>query len=174
MIRHGEPDWHTYKPLNLKGNGRDLVPLTERGRRQIAEAAADPRLRKAELIVSSPYTRAMQTAAILSRRLNLDIAVEHDLREWQPDLSFEYDSEERMRELRDDYDRCGGVYPAGEPRLWESRAMLLRRLEGVLDRFAEHSSVILAGHGTLFGTLVGRIDIAQGEIVEYRTGADSR
>jgi len=167
LIRHGEPDWHTYKPLNLKGNGRDLVPLTPHGRSQILETAEDPRLGRAELILSSPYTRAMQTAAILSRRLDLDIAVEYDLREWQPDLTFEYNSEERMRELRDDYNRYGGTHPAGERKLWESRDSLLRRIEGVLDRYREYSKVIVAGYGTIFGTLVGRADIAQGEIVEY-------
>lgn len=143
------------------------MPLTSHGRSQILETAEDPRLGRAELILSSPYTRAMQTAAILSRRLDLDIAVEYDLREWQPDLTFEYNSEERMRELRDDYNRYGGTHPAGERKLWESRDSLLRRIEGVLDRYREYSKVIVAGHGTIFGTLVGRADIAQGEIVEY-------
>lgn len=37
------------------------------------------------MILSSPYTRALQTAAILSRELNIDLQVEFDLREWQPD-----------------------------------------------------------------------------------------
>lgn len=143
------------------------MPLTPHGRNQILETAKDPRLGRAELILSSPYTRAMQTAAILSRRLDLDIAVEYDLREWQPDLTFEYDTEERMRELRDDYNRYDGTHPTGEPKLWESRDSLLRRIEGVLDRYREYSNVIVAGHGTIFGTLVGRTDIVQGEIVEY-------
>lgn len=151
------------------------MPLTPHGRNQILETAEDPRLGPAELILSSPYTRAMQTAAILSRRLDLDIAVEYDLREWQPDLTFEYDTEEQMRELRDDYNRYAGTHPIGEQKLWESRESLLRRIEGVLDRYREYSNVIVAGHGTIFGTLVGRTDIAQGEIVEYEdTGNEKR
>ncbi|GGN91129.1 histidine phosphatase family protein [Saccharibacillus kuerlensis] len=174
LIRHGEPDWHTYKPLRLKGNGRDLVPLTEEGVRQVERTSGDSRLREAELILSSPYTRAMQTAGILSRRLDLELKVEYDLREWQPDLTFEYDSEERMRELRDEYSRCGGVYPNGETKLWESREMLLNRLENVLERYSGYSKVIAAGHGTLFGTLIGRSDMAHAEIVEYDTEAGRR
>ncbi|MDO3410852.1 histidine phosphatase family protein [Saccharibacillus sp. CPCC 101409] len=173
LIRHGEPDWHTYKPLNLKGNGRDLVPLTAEGERQVQAAAGDSRLKDAGLILSSPYTRAMQTAAILSRRLDLELKVEYDLREWQPDLTFEYDSEERMRELRDDYNRSGGAYPDGERRLWESRSALLRRINGVLERYSDRGKVIVAGHGTLFGTLIGRADIALAEIVEYDPEADA-
>nr|WP_305120954.1 histidine phosphatase family protein [Saccharibacillus sp. JS10] len=167
LIRHGEPDWEPYKPLRLKGNGRDLVPLTARGQDQIVQTSTHPKLKQAELIISSPYTRAMQTAAILSRRLDLDIQVEYDLREWQPDLSFEYDSEERLLELRDDFDRYKGIRPVGEKKLWESREMLVRRLKQTLDRYRMYSHVIVAGHGTLFGSLVGRSDIVHGEMIEY-------
>ena len=47
-----------------------------------AEAAArDPRLKNAEFIVSSPYTRALQTAQIISRETGLPVAVDLDLHE---------------------------------------------------------------------------------------------
>ena len=47
--------------------------------------AVDARLKTAELIVSSPYTRALQTAAIISRETGLKICIEVDLHEWEPD-----------------------------------------------------------------------------------------
>ncbi|MFD2875730.1 histidine phosphatase family protein [Paenibacillus rhizoplanae] len=64
LIRHGEPQWVINEQYKLKGHGRDLVPLTASGVNQVFLAARDERLRDADLIVSSPYTRALQTAAI--------------------------------------------------------------------------------------------------------------
>ncbi|WP_379138350.1 histidine phosphatase family protein [Paenibacillus sp. sgz500958] len=57
FIRHGEPDWKLNEQYKLRGHGRDLVPLTLKGIEQVYEAAQDERLRKAQIIVSSPYTR---------------------------------------------------------------------------------------------------------------------
>lgn len=102
---------------------------------QVYWTAKDERLKEAEVIVSSPYTRALQTAAILSKELGLDIKVELDLREWQPDLTFEYDSLERLAELGNDYDTNHGVYPPGGTKLWESKELLKNRIEKVIDRY---------------------------------------
>lgn len=49
--------------------------------------------------VSSPYTRALQTAAIISQKTNIDITVEMDLHEWMPDLTFQYHVFEECLEL---------------------------------------------------------------------------
>ncbi len=47
------------------------------------------------IIVSSPYTRALQIAAIISKNRQLNIKIELDLHEWMPDLSFQYSSKEQ-------------------------------------------------------------------------------
>ena len=81
FIRHGQTDYSLKDQKIYQGFGVNLAPLSEEGVRQIEETAKDPRLQGAELILTSPYTRAIQTAAILSRRLDLPIAVETDLHE---------------------------------------------------------------------------------------------
>ncbi|AIQ28080.1 fructose-2,6-bisphosphatase [Paenibacillus sp. FSL P4-0081] len=158
LIRHGEPEWNINEQYKLKGHGRDLVPLTEAGVNQVYWTAKDERLKEAEVIVSSPYTRALQTAAILSKELGLDIKVELDLREWQPDLTFEYDSLERLAELGNDYDTNHGVYPPGVTKLWESKELLKNRIEKVIDRYLGYKKVIITGHGMAFRTLVGEVE----------------
>ena len=67
------------------GFGRSFAPLSEKGIHQAEMTAIDDRLKSAELIISSPYTRALQTASIISRETGLKICVEVDLREWEPD-----------------------------------------------------------------------------------------
>lgn len=99
FIRHGEADWDMADGLGLTGAQRDFVPLTREGMRQSESASRDPRLKEAELIVSSPYTRALQTAAIINGRLGLPVVVEYDLREWVPDRTMGVTSSEQMREL---------------------------------------------------------------------------
>jgi broad specificity phosphatase PhoE len=71
LIRHGEPYWEINEQYKLKGHGRDLAPLTPNGVKQVYITSKDKRLKEAEIIVSSPYPRALQTAAILSKELQL-------------------------------------------------------------------------------------------------------
>ncbi|WNS40940.1 histidine phosphatase family protein [Paenibacillus sp. MMS20-IR301] len=168
LIRHGEPDWGINEQYRLKGHGRDLVPLTETGVQQVYLTAGDERLQDAEIIVSSPYPRALQTAAILSKELGLHIRIEFDLREWQPDLSFEYASVQRLTELGNDYVAHQGVYPPGAAKLWESRELLKNRVEQVIDRYLDYRKIIITGHGMAFRTLVGEIgDIPHASIIAY-------
>ena len=53
-------------------------------------------LQGAQLIVSSPYTRALQTASIISRAVDIPLQVEMELHEWLPDLNYcnKYEEEE--------------------------------------------------------------------------------
>ncbi|WP_151736059.1 histidine phosphatase family protein [Paenibacillus tengchongensis] len=168
LIRHGEPDWEMNQKYKLKGHGRDLVPLTPRGIEQVHQTAKDERLQNAQLILSSPYTRALQTAAILSKELHLEIQIEFDLREWQPDLSFQYDSLEQLNELGTDYDLNQGVYPPGETRLWESKEMMKQRLDKVIEKYSNYDYVIIAGHGMAFRTQFEIDEIPHAYIIEYK------
>ncbi len=75
LIRHGKTDYSEINTKIYQGFGSNLARLSELGIRQIRETAGDPRLRGADLILASPYTRALQTAAILSRELDAEIVV---------------------------------------------------------------------------------------------------
>ncbi|WP_219837322.1 histidine phosphatase family protein [Paenibacillus sp. R14(2021)] len=168
LIRHGEPEWDLNERYKLRGHGRDLVPLTSLGIQQVYQTSRDERLAHAQLIVSSPYTRALQTAAILFKELKLDIQVEFDLREWQPDLSFRYDTLTQLHELGSDYDRNNGIYPEGEARLWESKPMMKSRIDGVIDKYLHYEYVILAGHGMAFRTQYDIEEIPHASIIEVK------
>ena len=52
-----------------------MAQLTENGILLAEKASFDQRLDHAEIIVSSPYTRALQTAAIISKNRQLNIKV---------------------------------------------------------------------------------------------------
>lgn len=166
LIRHGQPD---YTPIDKRGFpafGRDLAPLSEEGKRQAAETAKDIRLKQAEIIVSSPYTRALQTAAAISREIGLDIQVEVDLHEWLPDLTYCYNSTEESMQLAQEFTKYRGIYPAGKQLRWETLEHMRQRMQQVADRYAEYRKVILVGHGMSLRTLAYIEEMKPGEIVE--------
>lgn len=81
FIRHGSTDYSERNTKIYQDFGVNLAPLSPEGVQQIKASAKDSRLQGADIILSSPYTRALQTAAILSRELCADIIVETDLHE---------------------------------------------------------------------------------------------
>ena len=75
FVRHGQTDW------NVRGllQGRSDRPLTDKGVEQANEAAHLLRGESVGLIVSSPLARAVDTAEVISQRLNVPIQVDSDL-----------------------------------------------------------------------------------------------
>ena len=90
LIRHGKPDYTYGDTHGFIGQGHDLAPLCIDKISDVIETSKDERLKKAQIIVASPYTRALQTASIISKETGIDIVVEPDIREWQPDLTYQY------------------------------------------------------------------------------------
>ena len=99
LIRHGQPDYEAVNKLGFYGFWRSFAPLSECGLKQAEETAKDIRLLDADLIICSPYTRALQTAAIISREIDKEIVVEPELHEWVVDKTNSITSSEEVAML---------------------------------------------------------------------------
>lgn len=166
LVRHGEPDYDAIAGLGFFGFGRALAPLTARGVDQAERAALDPRLRSADVLLSSPYTRALQTAAAISRKTGLPITVEPELHEWVVDRTNRIASTADATVLFNEFHRCRGVPPEGQDVRWESLAELRARIRRVADKYAGAGHVIIVGHGMAFRTLTRLEKLSFAEIVE--------
>ena len=62
LIRHSEPTYQQVTTAGLTGFGRELGGLTDRGIMLAQQCAQQPLFAQVQLILSSPYTRALQTA----------------------------------------------------------------------------------------------------------------
>ena len=164
LIRHGEPDWELARARDLAGPLSDFVPLTDAGVEQSMAAARDPRLAEVELVLSSPYARALQTAAILCRELRKPLQVEYDLREREPSTQRVFYSVEQTRELCLDYDRFDGTYPAGQPKPWEERDSVRRRVMAVLDRYRSNRFVAVVCHEKVIEGLLPGVQAPYGSV----------
>ena len=67
LIRHGEPDYTYGDNHGYIGQGHDFAPLNIEKIEEVVETSKDKRLKEAQIIISSPYTRALQTASIISK-----------------------------------------------------------------------------------------------------------
>lgn len=166
LVRHGKPDYSQCDERGYIGHGRDLAPLSEEGILQAKATAKDIRLQAADIIVASPYTRALQTAAIISKETGININVEMDLHEWMPDLTFQYKNYEECYALTQEFLEYKGVYPANEIRRWESLDSLRSRVRRVADKYAHYNKVIMVCHGMVIRTLTYAENINPGEIIE--------
>jgi broad specificity phosphatase PhoE len=76
LVRHGQSEFNVVFSVTRRDPGIRDPRLTEEGRRQ-AEAAAEALAGHGiERLIASPYSRALETAEIVARRLDLAISVE--------------------------------------------------------------------------------------------------
>jgi broad specificity phosphatase PhoE len=143
LIRHGESEGNrdrlfTYTPE---------VPLTDAGRAQVRAAAEWVAARyRPVAIVSSPFLRARQTAAILAERLALAVRVEEDLRE----QSFGELAGQPYAALRDASDYDPARYWLWRPPGGETLVEVAARAGAALDRVAAGApgnDVVVVSHG---------------------------
>ena len=155
FVRHGMPDYSLSDERKMSQLEKDYAPLHRGHIRELHAVAQEIQCKNAEIIISSPYTRALQTAEIINRKLGLEVFVEHDLREWRADLDGGYvDLQERDRRW---YEYRASLKNNVEPNNvpYESWLVLRNRAENVLSRYKHHSKVIVVSHFNVFESLAG-------------------
>ncbi len=165
LIRHGQSTFNAaYGATGVDPLHRD-APLTDLGREQVAKARIAYAGLGHELVVTSPLTRAIETALGLFGGGSAPILVEvlHRERQWEscdigrspavlasefPMLRFEH--------LDDPWWHDGNHDANGIPR--ESEAAFAARLGAFRAWLKARPERVLTviGHGTFFGTLTGR------------------
>jgi len=165
LIRHAEPDW------SMVREGRPYIevlsPLSEDGIRQARELASDPLLGSAEIIISSPYTRALQTSAILSKEMQLPLKVEYDLREWTYCSQTKSTKESIIGAFKEELKRCNSSEPAELAKSGiESMDGVRSRARRVLERYLGYTEVIAVSHGVVIESQSGQDKVGYGGIVE--------
>ncbi len=148
LVRHAETNWQLVNDRHLVGAANDLAPLTDDGVRQVEALVNRLRGLAPGLLLSSPMTRALQTAALLSRALDVPLHVEFDLSEWVPDLTYSWS-------LR----RSGGEWSSDGPHpVWEPQSSVRKRSLEVLSRFVPSRGVLAAvTHAGVIESLTGQI-----------------
>ena len=149
FVRHGEPDYSRVTELGFKGHGRDLAHLTKRGVDQANAVAKDARLLGADVMLSSPYTRALQTASIISKETGHAIEVVTELHEWLPDLSFDYTHDGYVGKAVKTLSYHKGECPGGYTPEYESLKAVFDRVKAALQPYLKYDKIIVVCHGVV-------------------------
>lgn len=155
FVRHGETDWN--REGRLQGT-RD-IPLNDQGRHQ-AQRLADAWDDAADVIVSSPLSRARQTAEILGARLGLAL----------------HGTDARLMERG--YGACEGLtiaerkerYPDLVVPGMEAHGSIVARASSFLDSAtAEHPgrTIVVVSHGGFINALLALV--SDGEVGTGKT-----
>jgi broad specificity phosphatase PhoE len=168
LVRHGEADYELISKRRWPGKLADLAPLSARGLEQAAAAGEQLADVGAVKLLSSPFTRTMQTASAVSCRTALTIEVELDLHEWLPDDTFRWHDLTEVRALVADFDSCGGEWPAGERRVWEPLSEVRHRASAALRRgaasVAGRGSLIAVCHEMVIRSVTGEVKTRPGGV----------
>lgn len=179
LVRHGEPSYTPCTQRGLIGQGRDLSALNEDGIEQIEKCSLLLKNCDAQVILSSPYTRALQSAAIIAKHTGLTTKVVHDLHEWIPDLTFQYKTYHELKMLYQEFELHRGKYPQDERLFseytrWEPLEDLRTRVKNCLIPYCdEYDSAIIVAHGMVIQTLHYQYRVEYGEIIEIEFSRDS-
>lgn len=166
FVRHGEPDYSSVGEWNNIPFGKDFAGLSNQGIEQIRNAAIRLKEYSPEIIISSPYTRTMQGAGIISRELDIPIFVEKDLHEWDSDRTHTIKDSDELLRLCKEHDSCNGIYPEGTEKNWESRELVKRRVSTVLEKYLGYEKVVVSGHAMMMQAVTGEYrPIQYGEII---------
>lgn len=167
FVRHGKTDYSERNKKIFQGFGVNLSPLSAEGVKEIETTSKDKRLLEARMILSSPYTRAVQTAAILSKELQIGIVVETDLHEWLANKNYIYEDDEKAEKNYHEFLTFKGTYPAGRDRDWEDMSSMRKRILPVLEKYRHYQKIIVACHGMLIQSLCDGYHPKNGEIVAF-------
>jgi broad specificity phosphatase PhoE len=166
LMRHGEADFDAMRDRRLVGGCRDWIPLSDMGVRQVESSLGRLREGRFDLILTSPMSRALHTAAIVSRALNLPLHVEFDLHEWLPDLTFCFESFDPVQRAINDRKAHGNEWPKGETRTWEPFSQVRARVLPILQRYVAAGRSLVVCHHTVIEALTG-VSLAWTESAPY-------
>ncbi|MBN1524136.1 MAG: histidine phosphatase family protein [Spirochaetales bacterium] len=169
FVRHGKSDYTLADLRHLSYAEKNYCPLDSSALHMVEETAQDLRFKDADIILSSPFTRALQTAEILNRRLQKPLVVEYDLHEWAVSLdgSAVIDENETLRRYYE-FRNLNGAVSAGKKLLYESAESVEKRGKAVLEKYKQYKKIIVVSHGTLIMCVTGIFgDVPLCGIVEY-------
>lgn len=171
FVRHSEPDYSMFdqhdNPRLYAGFGRDLAPLTEKGRALAQKVASSPVFAQAQVVIASSVTRALETATYIAQAQQLPLLVEPFFHEWRPDMTGQNASQDEAVLAHRLFLENSGAVPESSPVRYETAAEMRERFLQALEKYQAYDRIVIVCHGMLIRQFVPKETIAYCEILEY-------
>lgn len=170
LIRHGQSEFNVHHDLTGQDPGISDPKLTEMGQHQVAQSAAKLKAHTHPIrrVLTSPYTRALQTAQIIADTLDVPIAIEpcvHEHAYYSCDIGTTRSVlKQRWPKLIFDH-----IEETWWPNLGETRAQLEMRCQTfhrLVAAFTDWQHVVVVSHWGFILQLTG-YSAANAELVPY-------
>ena len=149
FVRHAEPDY-----ANHNDRLRDLTAKGAEDAKKVAEYFMDKNI---DMVLSSPYRRAVNTVQPFARAMFMPIVAVEDFRERAIADEWIEDYNEFCKKQWEDFDY---KLPGGES-LNEVQERVVRALENVLQEY-NGQNLVIGIHGTALAVLLNHMDSAFG------------
>lgn len=157
LVRHGETDWNKVGRLQ----GQEDIPLNDLGKQQANECGIFLKNDPYDVIVTSPLSRALETAQIIQSHFQSDILIYED--ELFKERAFGLASGLTLEERRTKYPDKS--YPNQE--LWEDfKNRIFLGIQEIHEQFTD-KKVLLVAHGAVINCIL--TEISDGEIGSGKT-----
>lgn len=153
LVRHGEAE-HNVKSVCSSFPETVGYPLTEKGREQVAKAAAILAAEEVEVIISSPMLRTRQTAEILAEATQLPVLFDDRLRETDFGIFEGKPFATFLEKYRDPVSRISPDADDGVEGYIGIRNRLTMLLQDVKEKYTG-KKVVLVSHGDTLEQLHG-------------------
>jgi broad specificity phosphatase PhoE len=142
FIRHGQTDWNKER----KAMGQTDIPLNQTGLEQAAFAAESLRTIEFDIIVSSPLSRALQTAEIIAEKKNKPILIFDEFKEGSWGV---FEGKNTGCEIFLQHWMSGNEIEGAE-----HRADFLNRVrQGLVKALSGPEIVLIVSHGGVYGAI---------------------
>lgn len=168
LVRHGQTDWNR----QMRVQGREDIPLNDRGREQARRLARHLSQKNFSAIFASPLSRARETAEIIAANHNLtpEIAsglAEIDFGDWEGKIYEEMDEHERAAVTQWLSNPTLRSIPGGES-LQQFKKRLESCYEEILDNHAGGNMAIVTHAGAIKVLVAGILEAPLARIPRLR------
>lgn len=157
LVRHGKTSYDEVVSYGFKGHGIAFAPLTEDGINEVLRMCENDVFEGSDVLISSPYTRTMQTASIIGEKYNLLVNVEILLHEWIVDTTNSYNSTDEfvknIKLAKNEWLEYLENPDFNFSECTESLLSVRKRILSVLEKYCNYDKVIVVAHGLLISML---------------------
>ena len=166
FIRHSKPDY-TFIDDNMNCQWSNLAPLTFDGVMLAKELRNNKELQDGT-IISSPYTRAFQTASIFAN--GKDIIIEPLIHEWLPSKTFSIKAKD-IPKTNKEYKKYEQQLENGiitkDIKDFETKEEMTKRMNNFIEKYKEYDKLIVFSHSRFMSNFLNKKQFDYCEIVKY-------